>query len=88
MRPMLVYREEVIVKALGLVLLCIASLGLLLGVVIPSASLVLGLGISIPNNWAQSGKVLFFYAHPWIPLLVGILLLAACGWGVFRFARG
>jgi len=54
-------------KFLGIALLCIASLVILLRVVVPAACLVLGLGIDIPNTWARSTKVLFFYSHPWVP---------------------
>ena len=52
------------------------------------ACLVLGLGIDIPKTWARSTKVLFFYSHPWVSLLGGMLLLALCGWGALRLVRG
>jgi|HubBroStandDraft_6_1064221.scaffolds.fasta_scaffold50174_4 hypothetical protein len=55
---------------------------------VPAACLVLGLGIDIPNTRARSAKVLFFYSHPWVSLLVGMLLLALCGWGALRLVWG
>jgi len=77
-----------VMKLLGIALLCIASLVVLLRVGVPAACLVLGLGIDIPNTWARSAKVLFFYWHPWVYLLVGMLLLALCGRGALRLVRG
>jgi hypothetical protein len=58
-----------VMKLLEIVLLCIASLVILLRVVVPTACLVLGFGIDIPDTWARSTKVLFFYSHPWVSLL-------------------
>ena len=77
-----------VMKLLGIALLCIASLVILLRVVLPAACLVLGFGINIPNTWARSTKVLFFYSHPWVSLLGGMLLFALCGWGALRLVRG
>jgi hypothetical protein len=37
--------------------------------------------------WPGSGNVLFLYSHPWVPLLVGILLLTLCGWGVWTLTK-
>src|SRR5580704_9985183 len=55
-------------KLLGTALLCIASL-----ITCGRSCCVfgLGLGIDIPNSWARSAKVLFFYSHPWVSLLGG-----------------
>ena len=73
-----------VVKALAVALLCTFSIAVLLALVVPAASLLLGLGIDIPNVWPGSGEVLFFYSHPWVPLLVGMLLLALFGWGIWK----
>lgn len=74
-------------KITGIVFLCVLSIAVLLVVIIPAVSLVLGLGIDVPNVWARSGKILFFYSRPWIPLLLGILILVLCGWGALRLIR-
>jgi uncharacterized membrane protein YczE len=57
-------------------------------VVLPAVALVLGFGIDIPNSLAHSGKALFFYAHPWLSLLVGLLFLALLGYGAWKLLRG
>ena len=80
-----------IVKGLGIALLCVASVAVLLAGVVPAAILLLGLasgiGIDIHNPWARSEKILFFYSRPWVPLLVGMLLLALFGWGIWKLTR-
>jgi hypothetical protein len=77
-----------IVKMLTIALLGIVSVGVLLAGVVPAACLLLGLGIDIPNAWGHSGKILFFFSHPWIPLLVGLLLLIFFGWGIWTLMKG
>jgi hypothetical protein len=76
-------------KLLGIALLCIASLAVFASMVLPvMGSLVLGLGIEIPSFWARIGKPHFILLYPWVSLLVGVLLLAVLGWGVWKLARG
>jgi hypothetical protein len=77
-----------IAKVLGVAVLGIVSLVVLLAVVLPAVCLVLGLGVDIPSSLARSGKALFFYAHPWLSLLVGILFLALLGWGGWKLLKG
>jgi hypothetical protein len=73
------------IKALAIMLLCIVSIAILLKVVVPAASLVLGLGIDLPKTWAR--KFLFLYSHPLSSLLVAIFLLVLSAWGVFRLMK-
>lgn len=75
-------------KLIGVLLLCITSIAVFLGMVVPAAALALGLGIDIPSSWARSGKVLLVYSHPWIFLIIGTTLLVVFGWGVWKLTRG
>ncbi|MFZ0296039.1 MAG: hypothetical protein WAL52_20675 [Candidatus Sulfotelmatobacter sp.] len=77
-----------IVKVLGVALLGIVSLLVLLAVVLPAVSLLLGLGVDIPSSLPRAGKALFFDAHPWLSLLVGALFLALLGWGAWKLLKG
>jgi len=52
-------------KLLGIVLLSIASIAVLVGMVLPVAALILGLGIDIPNFWARSAESL---SYPFVSL--------------------
>jgi hypothetical protein len=76
-------------KLLGVALLSIASLAVFASMVLPvMGSMVLGLGIEIPSFWVRIGKPHFILLYPWVSLLVGVLLLAALGWGIWKLARG
>ena len=76
-------------KLLGITLLSIASLAVFASMVLPvMGSLVLGLGIEIPSFWARIGNPHFILLYPWVSLLVGVLLLAVLGWGIWKLARG
>jgi len=74
-------------KLLGIVLLSIASIAVLVGMVLPVAALILGLGIDIPNFGARSGKVYLILSYPWVSLLAGLLFLVVFGWGIWRLTR-
>ena len=74
-------------KLLGIVLLSIASIAVLLGMVLPVAALILGLGIDIPNFWARSGEVYLILLYPWVSLIAGVLLLFVFGWSIWRLLR-
>jgi hypothetical protein len=77
-----------VLKLLGIVLLCIASIAVLLGMIVPvAASGILGLGIEVPNFWTRMGRVVLVYSYPWVSLFVGMLLLAVFGWGLWRLIR-
>jgi hypothetical protein len=75
-----------VLKVLGVALLCILSIALLLTVIVPAAALMLGLGIDIPV-WARAGRVFPLYSHPRVALLIGILLLLFSCWGMMRLVR-
>jgi hypothetical protein len=68
------------IKLLGVVLLCLASLALLLAIVLPTVALLLGLGIDVPPFLPRSG-----YSHPWLLLVGGLGLLV--GWAAWRVVR-
>jgi hypothetical protein len=77
-----------VMKLLEIVLLSISSIAVLLGMVLPvAASLILGLGIDIPNFWVRSGKVYLIVSYPWISLLAGLLLLVVLGGRIWRLTR-
>ena len=77
-----------VMKLLEIVLLSIAAIAVLVGMVLPvAASLILGLGIDIPNFWVRSGKVYLIVSYPWISLLTGLLLLVVFGWRIWRLTR-
>jgi hypothetical protein len=78
-----------VVKLLGVVLLSAASIAVFLSMVLPvAASLILGLGIDVPNFWARTGKVHIVLSYPWVSLLAGMLLLVVFGWGICKLTRG
>ena len=76
-----------VMKLLGIVLLSIASIAVFVGMVLPVAALILGLGIDIPNFWARSGKVYLILAYPWVSLLAGLLLLVVFSWSIWKLTR-
>jgi len=50
-----------VMKLLGIVLLSIASIVVLVGMVLPVAVLILGLGIDIPNFGPVPGKLILSF---------------------------
>jgi hypothetical protein len=76
-----------VMRLLRIVLLSIASIGVVVGMVLPVAALILGLGIDIPNFLARSGKVYLILSYPRVSLLAGLLLLVLFGWGIWRLTR-
>ena len=42
----------------------------------------------LPDALARPRKVLVFYSHPWVSLLVGIFFVALLAWGALRLIRG
>jgi hypothetical protein len=79
------------IKVLGIVILCIASLAVLLAVVLPIApSLFLGflgsgIGIDLPFSKAW---FVFVFSYPWFSLVLGSGLVIVFGWSAWRLARG
>jgi len=73
-------------KLLAILLLSIASIAVLAGMVLLAATLILGLGIDVPDGWARRG-VLYVFLHPWPSLASGLLLLVAFGRGIWRLAH-
>jgi hypothetical protein len=71
-------------KPLGIVLLSIASITVFVGLVLPVASLILGLGIEIPSFWVRVGKPHLIASYPLISLITGLLFLALFGWGFWK----
>jgi hypothetical protein len=76
-----------ITKAVGIIFLGILSIGILLGIVIPSVAFGLGLGVEVPSGWVRHQKVLGLYSHPWLLVLAGSLLLFVLAWGIWRLAK-
>ena len=77
-----------VMKLVEIVLLSIASIAVLVGMVLPvAASLILGLGIDIPNFWARSGKVYLILSYPRVSLLAGLLLLVVFRWSIWKLTR-
>ena len=70
-------------KLLGIALLFIASIAVFVGMVLPVAALILGLGIDIPNFWARSGKVYLILLHPLVSLAGGRLSVRKDPFGCF-----
>jgi len=73
-------------KLLAILLLSIASIAVLAGVVLLAATLILGLGIDVPDGWARRG-VLCVFLHPWLSLASGLFLLVLFGRGIWRLAH-
>ena len=79
------------IRVLGIVLLCIASLAVLLAVVIPIAAILFlsfmgkGIGIALPSSLMRSAMVV--YSHPWFSLVIGLGLLIVFGLAARRLAR-
>jgi hypothetical protein len=76
-----------VMRLLGIVLLSIASIGVVVGMVLPVVALILGFGIDIPNFLARSGKVYLILSYPWVSLVAGLLLLVVFGWSIWKLMR-
>jgi hypothetical protein len=76
-----------VMRLLGIVLLSIASLAVLVGMVLPVAGLILGLGIDVPNFLARSGKVYLILSYPWVSFLAGLLLLLLFGRSIWKLTH-
>ena len=75
-------------KIVGITLLCIASVAVLLGLVLPVVvTRVLGLGIDVPSHWDRTARVYGPLSYPWISLLAGLLLLSVFSWGIWKLTR-
>jgi hypothetical protein len=73
-------------KLLAILLLSIASIAVFASVVLLAATLMLGLGIDVPDGWARRG-ILYVFLHPWLSLASGLLLLVVFGRGIWRLAH-
>jgi hypothetical protein len=73
-------------KLLAILLLSIASMAVLAGMGLLVATLILGLGIDVPDGWARRG-VLFVFLHPWLSFAFGLLLLVVFGRQIWRLAH-
>ena len=75
----------------GVVLLCIASLAVLLAVVLPvAASLILGslgLGVGIDLPFSARVWLVFVFSHLWLSLVLGLALVFVSGWAAWRLTR-
>jgi hypothetical protein len=65
-------------KLLAILLLSIASIAVLAVVVLLAATLILGLGIDVPNGWARRGVLCVFFASMALARLW--LIIARCFW--------
>jgi hypothetical protein len=75
------------IKVLGIVLLCIASLAVLLAIVFLTAAFVLGLGIDVPDSPLLGKVFLLAYSYPLFSLFAGLALLIVFGRAAWRLAR-
>jgi hypothetical protein len=76
------------VKVVGIVLLCIASLAVMLAVVLPiAASLFLGPGIGIDLPFSAKVWLVFVFSNLWFSLVLGLALVFVSGWAAWRLAR-
>jgi hypothetical protein len=76
------------IKVLGIVILCIASLAVLLAVVLPIAALFLGPGIGIDVPFSAKVGLVFVFSHPWFSVVLGLGMVIVFGWAAWRLARG
>jgi hypothetical protein len=74
-------------RIVGIASLCILSGVVLLGVILPSVALALGLGVQVPSHWLRYQRYLTLYSHPWLALLVGASLLLVLAWGIWTLAK-
>ena len=79
------------IKLLGVVILCIASLAVLLAVVLPISAILflgfLGQGVGIDLPFSKAWLV-FVLSYPWSSLVLGLGLVIVFGWAAWRLARG
>jgi hypothetical protein len=77
------------IKLLGIVILCVASLAVLLAVVLPlAASLFLGSGVGIDVLFSARVWLVFVFSNAWFSLVLGLGMVIVFGWAVWRLARG
>ena len=70
-------------KLLAILLLSIASIAVLAGAGLLVTTLILGLGVDVPDGWARCG-VLFVFLHPWLSFAMGLVLLVVFGRQIWR----
>jgi hypothetical protein len=73
-------------KLLAILLLSIASIAVLAVVGLLVATLILGLGVDVPDGWARRG-VLVVFLHPWLSFAMGLVLLVVFGRQIWRLAH-
>jgi hypothetical protein len=77
------------IKVLGIVILCIASLAVLLAVVLPITGIfLLGPGVGIDLPFSAKVWPVFVFSYPWFSLVLGLGLVIVFGWAAWRLARG
>jgi hypothetical protein len=77
------------IKVLGVVILCIASLAVLLAVVLPIAAILfLGSGVGIDVPFSARVWLVFVFSNPWFSLIFGLGLIIVFGSAAWRLARG
>lgn len=80
------------IKLLGVVILCIASLAVLLAVALPIAAILflgfLGPGVGIDVPFPAKVWLVFVFSNPWFSLALGMGMVIVFGWAAWRLARG
>jgi hypothetical protein len=76
------------IKVLGILILCIASVAVLLAVVLPIAALFLGPGVGIDVPFSAKVWLVFVFSYPWFSLVLGLGLVIVFGWAAWQLARG
>ena len=74
------------IKVLGVVLLCIASLAVLLAIAFLTAAFVLGLGFDIPGSPLLGKIFLLAFSYPLFSIFAGIALFIVFGRAAWRLA--
>jgi hypothetical protein len=76
------------IKLLVVVILCIASVAVLLAVVLPIAAFLflgfLGPGIGIDVPFSVNVWLVFVFSYPWFSLVLGLGLVIVFGWAAWR----
>jgi hypothetical protein len=73
------------IKVLGIVILCIASLAVVLPI---TAIFLLGPGVGIDLPFSAKVWPVFVFSYPWFSLVLGLGLVIVFGWAAWRLARG